>query len=101
MISGAPLPEDIPQLPTRATRAKLAVGYDAAVMGSASAAGALAIGATRSGCSLKPGRVVPLRGEVIEVEGDDQVRVSGDGGGQDVPVPLVVGHRPFEAAPAT
>jgi hypothetical protein len=37
---------------------------------------------------------VQLRGDVVEVEGDDQLRVSGDGGGEDVPVLLVVGHRP-------
>jgi hypothetical protein len=33
---------------------------------------------------------VQLRQEVVEVEGDDQLRVSGDGGGEEVPVLLVV-----------
>jgi hypothetical protein len=35
--------------------------------------------------------------EVVEVEGDDQLGVGGDGGGEDVPVFGMVGHRRLEA----
>jgi hypothetical protein len=36
-------------------------------------------------------------GGVVEVEGDDQLGVGGDGGGEDVPVLGVVGHRRLKA----
>jgi hypothetical protein len=35
--------------------------------------------------------------EVVDVEGEDQFGVGGDGGSEDVPVLLVVGHRLLEA----
>ena len=42
-------------------------------------------------------RVARFGWEVVEVEGDDQLAVGRDGGGEDVPVLRVVRHRGFEA----
>lgn len=41
-------------------------------------------------------RLACLGREVVDVEGDDQLGVGGDCGGEDVPVLLVVGHRRLE-----